>query len=197
MELTIVDEKFVPLSPDEPRSNDNRAHLTSIARYIRDKAGLGYRETGWDRDVTMEVGFMWEDVLTRVFKDRMAKIRHSFIIRPGEIELDGIVGTPDGLGPDPLGIQHLVLEEYKATWRSTNKSPADNWDYMVQTKGYCKMTGTTVVVMRILHIVGDYRGSGPQYRVARIEYTQDEIDQNWAMLQASKDKVVGDTVVEG
>ena len=190
MKCTPVDEKFVPAGSGQERSDDGRPHLTSIIRHIRDKAGFGYGDgPGWDRDTTMEVGFLWEDVLDAAFKDRMA-------IRPGEVELDGVVGSPDGIGEDPEGVEHAVLEELKCTWRSSRRSPTEDWSWMVQIKSYCKMIGTTVTIMRVLYLMGDYKGSGPQYKVFRIEFTQDELDQNWAMIVANAGAIHGDTVVE-
>ena len=118
-----------------------------------------------------EVGFLWEMVLSRALADHCSE-------RPGEVELDGVIGSPDGFDPDTQ-----VLDEYKCTWRSIkNAKPENVWKWMVQVKGYCKMLGVATVRFHILYLMGDYKGSGPLYRSYLFSFTQREIDENWTML---------------
>jgi hypothetical protein len=60
---------------------------------------------------------------------------------------------------------------------------------MSQLKSYCYALETNVSVMRIFHIMGDYRGSGPIYRVARIIFSQYELEQNWNMIIKEKERM--------
>jgi len=181
MDISTIDEEFVSAGSGVERSrfeDTGLFHLTDVIHDLQNSLGWGYDHSkpfGDSKYVVMEVGFLWEDLLTRVFADRMAH-------RPDEVTLDGIVGSPDGVGPDPDGIEPMVLEEYKATWRSNRRSPLEDWYWMTQTKSYCKMVGATVVIMRILYLMGDYKGSGPQYRVSRIVYTEKEVDDNWRVI---------------
>lgn len=159
------------------RSTD-RPHLTDIIKSIEKQIGAGYKGPGFkERELTMEVGFIWEDVLSHVLGRRMGA-------RFGEVECDGIVGSPDGIGDDPLGTVDVVLEEYKCTWRSTRRVPTKDWYWMCQCKSYIHMLGIhpPVAIMRILYLMGDYKGSGPLYKVARIEYTEKEVWENWQMI---------------
>jgi hypothetical protein len=39
--------------------------------------------------------------------------------------------------------------------------------------------------------MGDYKGSGPIYRVARIRFTQKELEDNWRMILQHKEAVWG------
>jgi hypothetical protein len=186
-----IREQFEPAGSGVLRSHweqTGRPHVTDVIRRIQNAIGKGHNgkgQFGDSKEVVMEAGFIWEEVFTLVFADRMADSR------PGELERDGIVGSPDGVGPDPGGKnpRPLVLEEYKCTWRSSARCPTEDWYWMTQCKAYCAMLELDTVVMRVLYLMGDYRGSGPQYRVFRITYGQKEIDDNWKMIIGYADKM--------
>jgi len=188
--LELKEELFVSKGSGTDRTmaqDTGKIHLSDVAHYIEHKMGYAKRTKGteaWSMDLAAEVGFMWEDVLSRAFADRYAA-------RIGECELDGIVGSPDGLSPnDPLGKEMLVNEEYKATWRSTRKTPTDIWYWECQFKSYCHMLGVCVSVVRVLYLMGDYKGSGPQYRVFRMEFTPFELRENWKMILDHRDEML-------
>jgi hypothetical protein len=130
------------------------------------------------------VGFLWEEVLSREFAERYA-------VRIGEVEHDSIIGSPDGLSiNDPKVPDNLVDEEYKATWKSIRKPPEDNWYWMTQFKSYCYMLGVNTTVLRVLYINGDYKGSGPIPALFRIEYTSQELQENWDMVRNHRDEML-------
>jgi len=181
MEIEITDEKWPKtlFNDDEPRAVG--LHLGTVIKSLMDSTGMGYKGKGFnDMQLTAEIGLLWEDVLSKIMRDKYAA-------RPGQIQRDGIWMSPDGVGADPDGEVHMVLEEYKATWKSIKRSPADDFYYMAQVKSYCRAIETTVAVMRIFYIMGDYRGSGPMYRVARLTFTQYELDKNWEMIVKHKE----------
>jgi len=148
-----------------------------------------------DREITDEVrmqfekGWLWEVALSRAFGEKAA-------VRPKPIELDGIVGSPDGVIPDIPPAQWvgdgsavrtceagLIVEEYKCTAMSSRKSPADMWKWIMQVKGYCKMLGTTKCIFRVLHV----RDFVPVYNPWELVFTQAELDENWqAILNQAK-----------
>lgn len=119
-----------------------------------------------------EIENLWETALTAAFRERAP-----LTIRPGEVELDGVIGSPDG-----INFSDYSLEEYKCTWKSVKTTPDQIWKWMVQTKGYCKMLDMTRVLFRVLYVMGDYKHSGPIYREFWLEFSQEEIDMNWEML---------------
>ena len=194
MDVQYLNEKFPAKGSGLVRSDANvtgKYHLTDVIHYIEHTMGWSY-SGNWKADmwVTMEVGFIWEDALTAAFANRMA-------VRLDEIELDGIVGSPDGIGDDPLPsvlAGTMALEEYKCTWKSSRKDVTDkrHWNWHVQTKSYCYMLSVNVVVMRILYLMGNYRGSGPQYVTVRIEYTDEELIENWAMIISHRDRMIAE-----
>ena len=186
MICTTIDEPFVQRGSGVPRSSGpGIVHASTIIHYIETKVGRGYKGKGFeDFALAGEVGFLWEDLLSLVLRDRMA-------IRIGEVVLDGITCSPDGLGPDVEGYpEPVVLEEYKCTWKSSRHPIDSQWYYMQQLKTYCKAVGVKVAVMRVLYLMGNYKGSGPQYRVFRFTFDQQEIDETWAMLVAHRDEVI-------
>lgn len=107
----------------------------------------------------------------------------------------------------------LKLHEVKLTYKSINtvvgskKQEWRRWDYeaynsaenpigpltsqwmwLAQTKGYCRGAGTRFVDLHVLFVCGDY--SYPQrpipYRYS-IEFTQQEIDDNWELMTQYRD----------
>lgn len=181
MEITIHDVKWPKTLFDDSEPREEGIHLSEIIHSLMERAGLGYKGDGFsDMELTAEIGLLWEDVLSMVMKNKYA-------IRPPQLQVDGIWMSPDGIGPDPEGKVPLVVEEYKATWKSTRNPPTDNLRYMIQVKSYCRALGTEVAIMRIFHLMGDYKGSGPIYRMARLIFTQFELDENWSMVLREKE----------
>jgi hypothetical protein len=123
--------------------------------------------------------------------------------RPGEIFSDeGIAMSPDGVNPT----EHAG-EEFKSTYMSCGKgisetvivngrpveAPLDKfYHWFVQMMGYAKWLYVTTFILRVLFIRGDYKytkdadgrtsPNEPLFKNYRIEFTQAELDANWAML---------------
>jgi len=196
MEIVIKDEKWPKTLFEDEEPREEGLHLGEVIKSLMDNAGIGYSNKGGgfsDMELTAEIGLLWERVLSKVMREKYA-------IRPPQIKIDGIWMSPDGIntvsnlnamsiGPDVLGEVPFVVEEYKASWRSSKNPPTDNFYYMSQLKSYCYALETNVSVMRIFHIMGDYRGSGPIYRVARIIFSQYELEQNWNMIIKEKERM--------
>lgn len=117
-----------------------------------------------------EKGYLWEVALSRAFGEKGPR-------KIGEIELDGIIMTPDSVCG--AGFQELIVEEYKCTACSSTKSPTDNWRWMMQVKGYCKALGASKCIFRILYHVDIMRRPDSAYGVFLLTFTQGELDENW------------------
>jgi hypothetical protein len=140
----------------------------------------------WER---FESGFTFERVLEVALQSRRADI-----FRPGEVEKDGIILSPDGIDAagDEFsfaatwvpGYVDWVLEEYKFTWMSSREAPdaAKFIHWFWQMKAYCYALETLRARLRVLFVNGDYQGSGPQYKVWDIQFTERELIENWNML---------------
>ena len=179
----VIDVDLAPYSgagSGVPRSSrPGEVHCTDVIRYIEEKLRRGGRGGFEDMELTMDIGFWWEEMLSRIYMERNIP----FPERPGEFVCDGIVISPDGIGTDTVEPYPMALREYKATWQSSRKLPSDNWRYMTQAKSYCYVIGVNVVIYDIAYLMGNYQGSGPQYRQARVEFTNQELYQNWEMLK--------------
>jgi len=127
-----------------------------------------------------EKGYLWERVLSRSLGKRAPK-------RIGEIELDGIILTPDGVTDNGLPPYIIILEEDKCTLTSAAKPVTDNWKWMMQVKGYCKALSALKCIMRVFYLRGDYTNGTPSYGVFELIFTQGELDENWqAVLNHAK-----------
>ena len=111
--------------------------------------------------------------------------------RIGEVIKDGIIMSPDGLGVDPDGdVSGVNLEEYKLTWKSIKSHPKDNWNYMTQIQCYLNGVGLNCCIMRIIYIMGDYKGSGPVYKKFVFEFDDYELEENWQMILNHRDRMI-------
>jgi len=125
-----------------------------------------------------EKGYLWEVALSMAFGEKATT-------RPGEVELDGIIGSPDGIlcrGDIKKRGSILLIEEYKCTALSAESTPANNWKWLMQVKGYCKMLGVRKCVFRVLHHVAIMRDPANAYAPWELVFTQDEIDENWQAI---------------
>lgn len=157
-------------------------HLSTILRSIMcDLDPATYKQGGdfdWNR---MQTGFAFERVLEQAFVSRREDI-----VRPGEFVLDGIACSPDG-----IDVNTWVLEEFKATWRSSREAPHGKkfWPWIVQMKCYCHVIEVTTKIptddarLRALFINGDYQnGYQPQYFEWDIKFSKREKAEAWNMV---------------
>jgi len=126
------------------------------------------KEISDETRMQFEKGWLWEVALSRAFGEKCAH-------RPGEVELDGIVGSPDGVVYK--NNRMVLVEEYKCTSYSPDKPITEHWRWMMQAKAYCKMVGVTKCVFRVLHL-----SFVPVYKVWEIVFSQRELDENWEAL---------------
>ncbi len=144
-------------------------HLSDIIHDIANTSGISNYKRDTGVTLRMEMGFLWEEVLTLALKERIPCRM--------EIKQDGIYMSPDG-----IDVPSWELHEYKATWSSSNKSPLDNWRWMTQVKSYCYGTGTEICNLHVFYVNGDYKGTGPEYLTYRIRFTPMELQENWGMV---------------
>jgi hypothetical protein len=133
----------------------------------------------------MVLGLAWEDWISCQIPD--------LIYHYGEEETDGIIGTPDAVLLTDSGPE---IHEFKLTWKSAKRDPGNDWAWVVQLKGYCKMLGTTRACLWVYYVNGDYTWSGPVFRCFRFEFTEKEIEENWRMLRRHRDQVEPETGTE-
>ena len=121
-------------------------------------------------------GTIWEFLLEAA----MTKLAMgSSLIRPGEVEKDGIISTPDA-----ISIGDWIVHEFKFTWMSSNGAIEHKkfYHWILQVKAYCHMLGSNHARIHGFFVMGDYRGSGPQPLAWDLKFTSLELNETWSML---------------
>ena len=169
MRVRELKEEFPWTTEQTEKRSTGKPHVTGLIRMIE----TGIQETSGkeisnETRMQFEKGWLWEVALSRAFGEKCAH-------RIGEVELDGIVGSPDGIDADGGG--NCMVKEYKCTAYSPDKPITDHWRWMMQAKAYCKMVGATKCVFRVLHL-----SFVPVYKVWELVFSQRELDENWEAL---------------
>lgn len=107
---------------------------------------------------------------------------------PGELERDGIKGTPD-----LWDVYEWATVELKLTWASSKRAEDIEdvwfWRYWIQLKSYCWMAGMNTGFLIIVFINGDYRwgqDSGqPVTMMWREDFSDDDLHETWQMVKAN------------
>src|SRR5271157_692094 len=167
----------VPIGGDCTRSPG--LHLTDIIHSLACAAGIqDDSATEEQLEAYASVGFMWE----RVIEHGMAlSCQSDRYIRPGEITVDGIIGSPD-----IFDCENYIVIDTKALFKSSAKLDdlqRNFWKWIVQLKGYCHMAKWNVAELWVLPICGNWKPPMMQPPVRkRLEFTRVELTDNWNML---------------
>ena len=149
-------------------------HLSDVIHDMdRELLKTGEREVDEATMLQFEKGYLWEATLSLALGEKA-------LMRIGERALDGIIGTPDGV--DYRDGEICEVHEYKCTALSAESTPANNWKWLMQVKGYCKMLGVRKCVFRVLHHVAIMHDPANAYAPWELVFTQDELDENWQAI---------------
>lgn len=123
-------------------------------------------------------GFLWEYVFSQAMA---ASMESDTLVRPGEVEMDGIIGSPD-----LYNVQNGKVADTKATWKSARK--LENlekffWSWLMQIKGYCWMMGVQEAEVYIFCVNGDYKPPAPKAYQIDLKFSVHELRQNWDMIK--------------
>lgn len=144
-----------------------------------------YGGTDGPDPVRMEAGLAFEEMLEEGLRRRLLGER------PGEfITEEGIVYSPDALFFED---DRTVLGEFKCTWQSSNGYPvaegdvfpakADKWLCQMMAYAYHLETVYGRLIVFFVNGGGWKTGNGPLVLSWDIEWTQRELDENWAGLR--------------
>lgn len=154
-------------------------HLTQIIYSLAQCIGVQEDSaTPEQLEAYASVGFIWE----RVVENGMAiACESSRYVRPGEVTLDGIIGSPD-----LLDLEQSVVIDTKVTFKSSAKLAdlqRNHWKWLCQLKGYCHIIGWTTAELWVLPICGDWKPPmiAPPVR-KRLQFSKVELEDNWFML---------------
>lgn len=125
----------------------------------------------------MSMGKVWEEACRAAFCQRMA-VLGLVVSGPDQAELDGVWASVDGLVYQS-GVSLVAIQECKFRFVHPT-DPRDNHAWMAQTKGYCKVYGTLSVWMPIANLTT--RPPSASSRIYAINFTQQEVDENWDMV---------------
>ena len=187
-----------------PERSTNYPHVTPIIiQFLKNMGKYPYDTSDGEnpiRDMYFEAGFIWEELLSYAFGERLVGTR------PPEIVMDGIAMSPDGVtcwmdqenfdswgetqvtaedfqlmatNPDGSGVSRL--HEYKFTKKSIPLPKGEdavlekftsNEYWMMQAMAYCRAVGTTLCRHHVLHVNGDYAWKDATQIVYQIYETQ-------------------------
>lgn len=178
-----VEAEFV--MPERPSTRTPGLHLSELIREIeRDVLGDDERPAGKIPVGFAEGGFIWEGLATSWASRYWGRGLVQF-----EALMDGIYLTSDFI---PHVDQRVV--DFKMSFKSV--SSIGKWEskylgYMVQLKSHCRYFETRKATLLFFFILGDWkRGqdwSGPQIRQIDFEFTDEEIETNWAWVLRQRD----------
>ncbi len=199
IKLELLD--FSKLQPHPWVSYESAPSCIGVTQILRSLAvQLGKLEARDQADDTMPlralVGMGWECMASQLYPEMHWQ--------PGVFELDGISGHPDGLSGVDYGLP--VVEEFKYTAKSLRvkygkpdqyKDIGQEWLWIEQTKAYCNLLSHYLsqpvqhVRFHVLWAMGCYENHGLDERYFKylIEFDQDELDRNWAMLRKHKESL--------
>lgn len=209
MEVLIEEVFDLPL-PDTSAGRSEGLHVSAIIRCLATEHNIlkpqfceelslldikDMSRIGIIAQLRIQIGIAWENYYIPTLKDVMD--------HPGEMCLRGVYMSPDGKGVRPLYIPEdldlsvsafitprnlkyvIKIVEVKATYKST-KTVGDmstQWMWLAQLKSYCKAAGTRFAELHALFLCGDYiRPISPKLIIYHIEFTQQELDDNWTLL---------------
>lgn len=172
-------------------------HLSDIIRDLSLKGGMLDKKyaDGPMSPEKIELGIAWEE--------RLAKHHPEICFHPGEVVVDGIPMTIDGVsyadgevttfGVDGDGAIH----EFKLTWKSMRRDITEEFMWLAQIKGYCRGFWLNNAFLHVYWVNGNYSrtpgdpNAGPQYHIYGLEFTPLEIQENWHMILAHKARMEG------
>jgi len=180
MEIPIDLEEVADICDENSLIRDNsRWHVSNLisSAYLISKGDIHYHESDEPTGI-MSLGRIWETAADSYLK-HWANKRGGLYVPNWVDSLDDIVANLDGvmLLPD----KPMSVVEVKLRFTMNNEIPIR---HLQQIRAYCKVLDTTKAIFMILNI-----SSAPPMAKARLElleFTQQQIDENWQMLINTK-----------
>jgi hypothetical protein len=194
IESVMLDAEGNPMGFGRPTDCIHVSSLVKRIRALRSKAGA---PEGWQEGTVGYVGFLWENALEEAF--RALGLDLGAVEKQVRLQRGKLCGTLDAIDWGQLVPE---LWESKATYQTQRKvtpTPeedlktllARNFDeWLIQIKAYLYLMREIVphantCRLFVLFLRGDYAKdlpAGPRVRAFRLTFTDQEINENWAML---------------
>jgi hypothetical protein len=184
----ILEETEMPdLCPMLGRSKG--IHVSTVVNYIAKERGYLPRMDKIFPVVWGQLGKAFENSIARSYRIHYP----GRFVDLGELELDGIYGTPD-----LYDLEQDCIDEIKLAWLGSKRTPADKkfWRYIAQLKSYCRMADTRIGRLKVCHLFSDYAGSPPCYRQYLFRFSKFDLASNWALIKSTGEMMVEEGLIE-
>lgn len=189
-DIRLVAEGLPDLCPMQNRSPG--VHVSHVINDLCVRLGHynpdEWKNEGPDRYTRMGMGSALEHAIIeryyRTYPDRFTVL--------GELERDGLYGTPD-----LFDMVASSVHEMKLTWMSSRHEIDSQkfWKYWRQLMAYCAMLRVNTGVLHVGFVNGNYKDDrSPIYRVWECEWTTEEIESNWRMLLNHSREMAGGAI---
>jgi hypothetical protein len=167
------------ISTEQMAVRSEGVHISAVVKFM---ASSLQKQGGWDEEplgTAAQLGRVWEVVVAEALAQ--STFCDGGYIRPGELECEGLIGSPDG-----IRLIDGAVQEFKCTWKSSGgdilaKSPWYKWQIM----SYCYMVETQRATLFVLFLNGEYKPPQPVVRAWELEFSAIEIVENWAAIKAN------------
>lgn len=169
---TEISLESLILSPEQLSERTPGTHVSAIIHRISESIGRrkgDFSES--DLDQFAAIGRLWEAQLA------LSLFPPPRYIRLGELECDGIIGSPDA-----YDTQDQAVIEMKVTWKSAKRPIEEFREYWWQAQSYCHITQTCRAILPVLFVCGDYKPPVPVFRQYKALFTPQELRSNWEMM---------------
>jgi hypothetical protein len=195
----LVTDEYPLILPPPRIARSEGVHVSNIIRCIATKAGILKPEWADELSLTdartitdpvailrISIGLAWEE--------HYIPLLPGVIDHPEEVCVDGVYMSKDGESLTTVVRNNktrleFAIHEVKATYKSTKTvgNLTSQWMWLAQIKAYCHSIGTLVAYLHVLFLCGDYSFPiRPVREVWRIDFTKDEIEDNWKLLMRYK-----------
>lgn len=166
-----LDLSQLVLSSEQSQERTPGVHVSGVLRHIREQLGEPSDFSEDDLGKFAVVGRLWEAQLAAAM---FPPPRYQ---RVGEIELDGIIGSPDC-----YDFEDIAVGEFKVTWRSAKRDIHEFRYYWRQIKSYCHMLECQRAFLVVFYICGNWQPPVPICRRYNATFTKLELEENWQMI---------------
>ena len=142
----------------------------------------------------LDMGNLWEAATRPALVAHFQEKFNLMVTGPTQMERDGIVANADALAIGQGRVAGIVECKFRYS-ADTDPKKQDKW--IRQVKGYCHIWGTDLVYFVVGNVRSRPPGSGA--RIYMIQFTENEIAENWQMLvnvRGHLDKLALDVDVE-
>ncbi|MGH7184518.1 MAG: hypothetical protein ACREJN_21440 [Nitrospiraceae bacterium] len=204
--IVTIEHSTLEIPP--PRTERGKGvHISSIIRCIAQETGILKPEWCEELDL-LEVNPVtrFSDLRTILriciglaFEEWYIPRLPGVVDHPGEMACSDIYLNHDGeelsrFIIDGFDRMCIVVHEVKTTYKSIRTvgvgedALKSQWMWLAQLKSYCKANNTRFAILHVLFICGDYSYPiGPDMWIYHVEFTQEEIDDNWELMEQYRD----------